>query len=151
MALMHNDINIVNQKNYTIIKRQKLKGFSLIEIMVVITLIGIILGTVSVTVFNSLAESKINIARTQAYELEKALNIYRLRHGFFPSTARGLRALIKPEKGPPIMEYLPLDPWGEAFLYVFPGQKNYTKPDVYSKGPDKEESEDDIGNWPAGK
>ncbi len=148
---MHNDQTFRAQRVNTAKKWCVPKGFSLIEIMVAITLIGIILGAVGVTVFNSLAEGKLDTARTQAYEIEKALDIYRLRHDSFPTTARGLDALINPEKGLPIMERLPLDPWGQPYLYVFPGQKNRTKPDIRSKGPDKEESEDDIGNWPAGK
>ena len=128
-------------------KKQRIKGFSLIEIMVVITLIGMILGTISVTIFNSLSDSKIDIAKMQICEIEKALNIYRLRHGFFPSTEFGLEALINPENGLPIMDCLPLDPWNENYIYIYPGERNRTKPDIYSKGPDKKKSNDDIGNW----
>ena len=57
--------------------------------------------------------------------------------------------MASPPKGKPIMERVPNDPWGEPYIYVQPGQKNPSKFDVRSKGPDRKEgTDDDVGNWP---
>lgn len=130
--------------------RQAARGFSLIEIMIALLLIGVIVSLVGVVMFNQLKEGQISAARTQANEISKALDMYRLRFGSYPSTSEGLQALVNPSKGEPIMERLPKDPWGEDYIYINPGIKNKNRPDVRSKGPDRlENTEDDVGNWPA--
>jgi len=130
-------------------KRNRVYGFSLIEIMVALMLVGIITGAVAIAMFGRLKEGKISAARSQAYEISKALEIYRLQVGHYPTDAEGgLGALENPPKGEPLMDSLPLDPWGHDYLYINPGVKNRNKPDVRSMGPDEKESEDDVGNWP---
>jgi general secretion pathway protein G len=125
------------------------RGMSLLEIMVVITLIGLVAAAVSVAVMNQLEKGEMDTARNQAFEIGKSVELYKLQQGSYPSTAQGLSVLASPPKGKPIMERIPKDPWGEEYIFVIPGQKNTGKFDVRSKGPDKQEgTEDDVGNWP---
>jgi general secretion pathway protein G len=124
------------------------RGMSLLEIMVVITLIGLVTAAVGVAVMNQLEKGQMDTARNQAYEIAKSIELYKLQNASYPSTAQGLEALVSPPKGKPIMERVPQDPWGNDYIYVVPGAKNTIKFDVRSKGPDGVEgSEDDIGNW----
>lgn len=130
-------------------RRNAAKGMSLLEIMVVITLIGLVAAAVSVAVMNQLEKGEMDTARNQAYEIGKSVELFKLQQGGYPTTAQGLSVLASPPRGKPIMERVPKDPWGEDYIYVIPGQKNPGKFDVRSKGPDKQEgTEDDVGNWP---
>lgn len=132
--------------------RRAPRGMSLLEIMVVITLIGLVTAAVGVAVMNQLSKGQIDTARNQAYEIEKSLDLYKLQQGGYPSTAQGLQVLASPPKGKPIMEKVPKDPWGNEFMYLAPGQKNTRKFDIVSKGPDQQEgTEDDVGNWAEGE
>lgn len=125
------------------------RGMSLLEIMVVITLIGLVTAAIGVAVMNQLAKGQADAARNQAYEIAKSMEIYKLQNGSYPTTALGVGALVTPPKGKPIMDATPQDPWGNDYIYVIPGQKNPSKFDVRSKGSDGQEgTEDDIGNWP---
>jgi general secretion pathway protein G len=121
------------------------RGMSLIEIMVVITLIALVTAAVGVSVFKVKRDGDVQIARSQAHELAKSVQMYRLSRGALPSTSQGLVALTEP---PPLMEKLPLDPWGNAYAYVAPGTRNTRSFDVVSRGPDGiEGTDDDVGNW----
>lgn len=128
------------------------RGMSLLEIMVVITLIGLVTAAVGVAVMDQLEEGKADSARSQALEIEKSLDIYKLQHGSYPSTAEGLQVMVNPPKGKAVMERIPKDPWGNEYIYVNPGQKNPKKFDIISKGSDKQEgTADDVGNWQDGE
>ena len=130
-------------------RRPAPRGMSLLEIMVVLVLIGLVASMVSVAVMNQLEKGEIDNTRNQAFEIGKSLELYKLQQGAFPTTAQGLQVLANPPKGKPLMERVPKDAWGEEFIYVIPGQKNPSKFDVRSKGPDRQEgTEDDVGNWP---
>lgn len=125
------------------------KGMSLLEVMVVLVLIGLVASMVSVAVMNQLTKGEMDTARNQSFEIGKSIELYKLQAGSYPSTAQGLSVLASPPKGRPLMERVPKDPWGEEYIYVIPGQKNPSKFDVRSKGPDRQEgTDDDIGNWP---
>ena len=138
----------MNKTNNPMIKAAA-RGMSLLEIMVVITLIGLVTAAVGVAVMNQLEKGQMDTARNQAYEIGKSVELYKLQNAGYPSTAQGLNALASPPKGKPIMEGVPQDPWGNDYIYVVPGAKNTNKFDVRSKGPDGVEgSEDDVGNWP---
>lgn len=132
-------------------KRRRSRGMTLIEIMVVITLLGIIAAAVGVAAVNMLERGQIDSARTQAHEIAKSLDSYRVLFGRYPSTSEGLAALVSPpSNGKPIMERIPKDPWNNEYQYLFPGTHNTGKFDVKSFGPDGQEGGgDDIGNWPA--
>ena len=127
------------------------RGMSLLEIMVVITLIGLVAAAVSVAVMIQLEKGEMDTARNQSFEIGKSIELFKLQNGTYPTTAQGLQVLANPPKGKPLMERVPNDPWGEAYIFTIPGQKNASKFDIRSKGPDRQEgTEDDVGNWPDG-
>lgn len=125
------------------------RGMSLLEIMVVITLIGLVTAAVGVAVMGQLEKGQMDTARNQAYEIGKSIELYKLQVGRYPSTAEGLESLTNPAKGKAIMDRVPKDPWGNEYVFTVPGQKNPSKFDIRSRGPDgQEDTEDDVGNWP---
>lgn len=126
------------------------RGMSLLEIMVVITLIGLVTAAIGVAVMSQLSKGQTDSARNQAYEIGKSLELYKLNMGRYPTTAEGLQALVTPPKGKPLMDALPKDPWGNDYIFTIPGQKNASKYDIRSKGSDGQEgTDDDAGNWAA--
>lgn len=126
-----------------------LRGFSLIEIMVVVTLMAILVGVGTVYFMGQLQEGRESAARAQAYEISKALDLYKLKFGTYPTTAEGLEVLTNPSRGQPLMEKVPVDPWSRPYNYENPGTHNTKGVDVWSDGPEGEGGESAIGNWPA--
>ena len=122
---------------------------TLIEILVVVTILGLIAGIVGITVANQLEEAKIDTANVQVKNIAEALELYKIKFNRYPNTAEGLVALTKPPEGKkPLMETVPKDPWDAEYIFVCPGQHNPSKFDLQSKGPDAiADSEDDIKNW----
>lgn len=130
-------------------RRRRARGMTLIEIMVVITLLGMIAAAVGVAAMNMLEKGQLDLARGQAMEIAKALDSYKVMYGRYPSNAEGLNVLVAPPTGKPLMERLPKDPWGGDYVFMIPGQKNASKFDIRSNGPDRTEGGgDDVGNWP---
>jgi len=129
--------------------RKGRRGLTLIEILVVVTILGIIASIVGITVADQLEESKVQAADIQIKEVSKALELYKVKYHRFPSTAEGLQALANPPGGKaPIMDQVPKDPWDGEYVYLSPGQHNQGKFDLYSKGPDgNDNTEDDVKNW----
>ncbi len=125
------------------------RGLTLIEILVVVTILGLIAGIVGVTVVNQLQDSQVDTTKLQLNEISKALDIYKIKNNRYPSTAEGLQALVKPPGGKkPIMDVLKKDSWDGDFIYVSPGSHNPSKFDLSSKGPDGvADTEDDVTNW----
>lgn len=129
-------------------KEVRMSGFSLIEIMIVVALIGLLMVGAVVYFIGQLRDGETTAARSQAYEIGKALDLYRLKFRRYPGVEEGLDLLVTPPRGEPFLERMPKDPWGQEYIYVFPGTRNKRKPDVISRGPDGiEDTEDDIGNW----
>lgn len=123
-----------------------------------IVILGILTTIVAINVSPFLNRANLEKARADIAQVEKALETYRFQHYGYPSTNQGLESLITPPDGlrnknlypsDGYLSSLPQDPWGNEYLYLFPGQ--YTKYDVYSLGADGTpggEGEDaDIGNW----
>ena len=129
--------------------RKSRRGLTLIEILVVVTILGLIAGIVGITVANQLEEAKIDTANVQMKNIGDALELYKIKFNRYPNTAEGLQALVKPPEGrKPLMETVPKDPWDADYIFVCPGQHNPSKFDLQSKGPDGiADSEDDIKNW----
>lgn len=137
--------------------RRKLgnKGFTLVEIMIVLAIVGLLFSFVGVNIIGKYKESKIQAAKIQIASLEQALQSYYLAHNYYPDTNQGLQALVeKPSVGRIPKNYpdgghlgkrtLPNDPWGNAYRYECPDYQNYA---IYSNGPDGEPgTEDDISS-----
>lgn len=137
-------------------------GFTLIEIMAVVLIMGFLAGIVGVAVFSQVDKARVTTAETQIKQLESALAFYQMDNGRFPTTEQGLEALVRqPTSGPQPRSYrpggylqggqVPLDPWGNPFQYESPGQINSSSFDLWSLGADGEPGGDgvdaDIGNW----
>lgn len=130
-------------------------GFTLLELLVVMVIIGLLAGFVAPRFFAQIGKSEVKVARAQMDGLEKALDQYRLDVGSYPSTEQGLAALNERPAGqsrwagPYLKKGVPLDPWGRAYVYTAPGQ--HGDYDLVSLGKDgqpggKDEAED-IVNW----
>jgi general secretion pathway protein G len=115
-------------------------GFTLLELLVVIVIIGLLAGLVAPRFFDQVSKSNTKIARAQIDSLEKALDQYRLDVGAYPSTEQGLEALnAKPQNlekwaGPYLKKAVPPDPWGHRYLYKAPG--DHGDYDLFSLGSD---------------
>lgn len=130
-------------------------GFTLLELLVVVAILGLLVGIVGPRYFGQLGKSEVNVARAQIDALEKALDQYRLDVGRYPSTEEGLNALVeRPQNeakwnGPYLRKSIPVDPWGNPFVYRVPGQK--TDFELLSYGKDRKpggSGEDaDISNY----
>ena len=125
------------------------EGLTLIEILVVVTILGLIAGIVGITVASQLEDSKVSTADLQINRLSEALDLYKIKYNRYPNTAEGLNALVSPPGGrKPIMETVPKDPWDNDYVFVSPGTHNSSKYDLLSKGSDGvADTDDDIKNW----
>ena len=135
-------------------------GFTLIEVMVVIVVIGLLVGLVAPTIIERLSDAKSGTAKAQLALLGSALDTYRLDTGAYPTTAQGLEALRTAPtrapvplawRGPYLRKDVPADPWGRPYLYKSPGDRNASGFDLWSLGRDgkeggKGEDADLIGN-----
>ncbi len=133
------------------------RGFTLVEILVVITIIGLLAGLTIAKFGNLFGGAQVDIARLFVTQgMKTPLVTYRLQMGSYPSTDEGLQALLAAPPGKadrwrgPYVEgnKIPPDPWGEPYQYKCPGVHNKDGYDLWSKGPDKTDgTDDDIGNW----
>ena len=124
--------------------RQGEQGFTLVEMLVVITIIGLIMGLIGPRVLNYLSESKVKAAKIQIQSFESALDLFNLDAGRYPSTAEGLTALVRRTPGLAAWNgpYLrggnvPNDPWNNPYLYRSPGDRGPY--DIMSYGSDGQE------------
>ncbi|MEY3007099.1 MAG: type secretion system protein GspG [Pseudomonadota bacterium] len=133
-------------------------GFSLIEILVVLVIMGLLISVVAPTVLNRADEARVQKVYADFKAIETALKIYRLDNYVYPSTEQGLEALVTPSSMSPeprnfkaggYLGEVPMDPWGRPYLYLQPGENGEV--DIYSLGADGlsggEEQNADIGNW----
>jgi general secretion pathway protein G len=121
------------------------RGFTLIEMLVVITVIAILASLVTPTVFRNVGDAKVAAARAQVETFGLALDAYRLDNDYYPSTAQGLEALRRVPagapaarnwRGPYLKKAVPLDPYGRPYVYRSPGDSNPDSYDLLSLGRD---------------
>ena len=130
-------------------------GFTLLELLVVMVIIGLLAGYVGPKYFSQIGKSEVKAARAQIDSLGKALDQYRLDTGHYPSAEEGLAALItRPANqpkwdGPYLTKNVPVDPWGHAYIYKFPGE--HGEYDLISLGKDGQPGGEgeaaDLTNW----
>jgi general secretion pathway protein G len=133
----------------------KNKGFSLIEVMVVIVILGLLATLILPNVLGSADQANRQKVKSDIIALENALSQYKLDNGVFPTTEQGLEALINEPTVDPMprnyrrggyIQRLPLDPYGSEYMLLSPGE--YRDIDIFSAGEDRQPgTEDDIGNW----
>ena len=130
-------------------------GFTLMELLVVLAILGLLMSLVGPQVLNQLGGAKTKTALIQIKDLEQALEMYKLDVGRFPSTDQGLNALVKNPggaggwNGPYLKADVPLDPWKREYVYKYPGDRGDL--DIFTLGqngtPGGEGEDSDVGNW----
>ncbi|MEW8270544.1 MAG: type II secretion system protein GspG [gamma proteobacterium symbiont of Stewartia floridana] len=135
-------------------KSKKIRGFTLIEVMVVVVILSILAAIVVPKIMDRPEQARVTKAKSDIRALEAALNLYRLDNMIYPTTEQGLEALVsKPTDSPEprnwkeggYLDRLPSDPWGNGYLYLSPGTHGTV--DIYTSGLDMQSTDDDIGNW----
>lgn len=132
-------------------------GFTLIEIMAVVVIMGMLMATLAVGISGQIDKARISTTRAKIIRLEQALEFYQMDNARFPTGDQGLDALAHKPSSPPIPRaFTPggyikteglTDPWGQPFQYRIPGTNNPHSFDLWSVGPDGVEGGDDIANW----
>lgn len=136
------------------------KGFSLIELMIVLMIIGLLTTLVIYNIGDEPDLAKIKITQAQITSFEKALERYKFDNGVYPSTEQGLEALVKKPAAGTIpknwkqggyLDFIPKDPWNNKYIYICPGINRTLKFDIESYGADSldggEGINSDIENW----
>jgi general secretion pathway protein G len=134
------------------------KGFTLIEIMLVVIIIGVLVAMVVPNIAGRSEQARKTAAKTDIESnLSNALDLYQLDNGHYPTTEQGLSALIQEPTQSPVptkwsgpylkKKKLPKDPWGRDYVYVSPGEHNKESYDLYSLGPKGIEGQDNVTNW----
>lgn len=138
------------------------RGFTLLEVMVVIVILGILASLVVPNLLGNKEKADQQKVVTDLVALENSLDMYKLDNGVYPSTEQGLQALVSQPAGAPeprnyrsggYIKRLPQDPWGNEYQYLSPGEQGEI--DIYSLGADGQEGGEgtavDIGNWNLGE
>lgn len=136
--------------------KKKSQGFSLIEIMVVVVILGILSAIIVPKIMSRPDDARRVKAKQDVLAIQNALELYKLDNGFYPSTDQGLKALVSKPSSPPIPKHwraylknLPIDPWDNQYLYLNPGQ--HGEIDVFTYGANGQPGGDginaEIGNW----
>lgn len=131
------------------------RGFTLIEIMVVVVIIGLLAAIVAPNLIGNIDKAAVTRAKGDIRSIETALNLYRLDNFRYPTTDEGLQALVTnpgeatARNWKPYLNSVPSDPWSNTYQYLYPGQQREF--DVFSYGADGQEGGEDIdadiGNW----
>lgn len=139
-------------------KQSRQRGFSLIEVLVVLVIITLLIGIVAPQMLGSADKARIDSVRAEFRQIELALDMYKLDNFDYPTTEQGLRALVEKPSLDPVprnwktdgyLKSLPKDPWGNEYRYLSPGE--HGRYDIYSLGSDNApggiEQAADLGSW----
>ena len=137
--------------------KKNVSGFTLIEVMVVVVILGILAALVAPNVISRIDDAQINRARVDIKAIESAMHLYRLDNFKYPTTDQGLNALVNKPADPSIrnwraggyLDKIPKDPWSIEYQYLYPGQN--AEFDIFTLGADGQPGGEginaDIGNW----
>ncbi len=147
-----------NKSGNLLSTKKKSSGFTLIEIMVVLVILGMLVAAIAPQILGRTDQAKVTVAKQDVRTLSNALDLYKLDNFSYPSTEQGLKALVSKPSGFPeaknwnadgYIQRLPKDPWDREYVYISPGVNGPF--DVYSQGADGQDGGEgydaDIGNW----
>lgn len=143
-------MNIVDQSAPMGVHDNKQRGFSLLEIMVVLIIIGVLAAMVAPRFIEQADVAKVKSSKVQMKTIGEALKLYRLQHGKYPASGEGLKALVNPDRdGKRYLDSMPKDAWKHEFIYLYPGVHGDF--DLLSYGADGRSGgsdfDKDLGNW----
>ncbi|HLS81813.1 MAG TPA: type II secretion system major pseudopilin GspG [Steroidobacter sp.] len=152
-------MSVIDRNNASLGGASRAAGFTLIEIMVVVVILGILAALVAPNVIRRIDDANITKAKQDIRAFETALNLYRMDNFKYPTTEQGLQALVVQPNDPTVRNWKPggylsgglrKDPWGNDYQYVYPGAKGLEY-DLFTYGADGQEggegNDADIGNW----
>ena len=141
-------------QNLSIIRRRRQSGFTLVEMLLVLVILAVLAAIVVPKFAGRSQQAKVTAAGQQISSLQLALESFEVDNGGYPTGGNGLNALLDPPsgatnwKGPYLPKAVPPDPWGNAYVYTYPGKNNPRGYDLMSMGPDgRQGGDDDITNW----
>lgn len=135
--------------------RKNQSAFTLLEIMLVVTIIALLLGTAIYKLSGNVEYARANRVAADIQSISTQLKLYESMNGFFPTTEQGIQAMVtqpssdpQPQRWYQLFKEMPKDPWNDVYVYLSPGRKNPTSYDLYSAGPDHkpDTADDDWGN-----
>jgi general secretion pathway protein G len=142
-------MNLTEKKFLT---RARQAGFTLVEVMVVVVILGILAAIIVPKIMSRPEQARLVKAKQDIMAIQSALDLYKLDNGIYPSTDQGLQALVTKPSSTPVpqnwksdgyLQRLPTDPWGEAYQYTNENDKLR----IFSYGPKGKEGDSEIGNW----
>lgn len=147
-----------NKKMFKAVRKFSHYGFTMIEIMLVVIIIGVLAAMVIPNIAGRGQQARVAAAQADIdANISSALDLYEMDNGQYPTTEQGLISLVKEPTTTPAPRHwngpylkkkkMPTDPWGNAYNYISPGVHNTTEFDLFSYGSDGVESEDDVINW----
>lgn len=134
--------------------RKNQSAFTLLEIMLVVTIIALLLGTAIYKLSGNVEYARHNRVAADIQSISTQLKLYQSMNGFYPTTEQGIQALVtqptsdpQPQRWYQLFKEMPVDPWNDPYIYVSPGQKDPSGFDLYSAGPDRKAgtADDDWG------
>jgi len=143
----------INPSQRATLSELRQRAFTLVEMLLVITIIGILAALVVPKMMGRSEQARQAAARSDLSSIKTVLDAFEVDNGYYPKGKNGLNDLIQMPRDArswhgPYLEAIPQDPWGNPYIYEFPGKHNPAGYDLYSAGPDgKPGNEDDIGNW----